>query len=153
MAILSSVDSLTATELARLRRLAADTIRGLAMDAVQKANSGHPGMPMGMADAAVAVSQAQSGRSLYAGDVDQREHLRLATKRLRELAATVGPELGSPDWQRKREIIRTVVQRINIDIDVIKIIFRVPQNTRGSDSDAVAITVPRLSKRFRYSAC
>src|ERR1700759_3358552 len=33
----------------------ADAIRALAMDAVQKANSGHPGMPMGMADIAVAL--------------------------------------------------------------------------------------------------
>ena len=36
------------------RRLA-NAIRALAMDAVQAANSGHPGMPMGMADAATAL--------------------------------------------------------------------------------------------------
>jgi transketolase len=35
-----------------LDQLAINTIRTLAMDGVQKANSGHPGMPMGMAPAA-----------------------------------------------------------------------------------------------------
>lgn len=34
---------------------AADTIRVLSVDAVQRANSGHPGMPMGMADIAVVL--------------------------------------------------------------------------------------------------
>jgi len=34
---------------------AVDTIRVLAMDAVEKANSGHPGMPMGMADIAFVI--------------------------------------------------------------------------------------------------
>jgi transketolase len=40
---------------AELRRLAANTIRMLAVDAVEKANSGHPGLPMGAADYALTL--------------------------------------------------------------------------------------------------
>jgi len=79
-----------------------------------------------------------------AGDVDQREHFRLATTRLRELATAVGPELASANWQRRREIIRTLVQRIDIDTEVIKIIFRLTDITRCADSDCIAITLPRI---------
>src|SRR6478609_8862481 len=35
--------------------LMANALRALAMDAVQQANSGHPGAPMGMADISVAL--------------------------------------------------------------------------------------------------
>jgi len=38
-----------------VEQLAVNTIKALAMDAVQRANSGHPGMPMGMADLAVTL--------------------------------------------------------------------------------------------------
>ena len=44
-----------ASDLPRDSALMANAIRALSMDAVQKANSGHPGMPMGMADMAVAL--------------------------------------------------------------------------------------------------
>ena len=40
-----------------IERLSIDTIRTLAMDAVQAANSGHPGMPMAMAPAAYLLFQ------------------------------------------------------------------------------------------------
>lgn len=44
-------ESITAAQ----RNLAANTIRMLAADAVEEANSGHPGMPMGAADYALAL--------------------------------------------------------------------------------------------------
>ncbi len=43
------------TAIASNTSLMANAIRALAMDAVQKANSGHPGAPMGMAEIAVAL--------------------------------------------------------------------------------------------------
>ncbi|HLM86135.1 MAG TPA: transketolase [Solirubrobacteraceae bacterium] len=42
---------------AEIRRLSIDTIRGLAMDAVQKANSGHPGTAMALAPLAYTLFQ------------------------------------------------------------------------------------------------
>ncbi len=47
--------SLQTTSAAPDARTMANAIRALSMDAVQQANSGHPGMPMGMADAATAL--------------------------------------------------------------------------------------------------
>jgi site-specific DNA recombinase len=88
-----------------------------------------------------------------AGDVDQLEHLRLATARLRELAAAVGPELAGADWQHRREIIRTLVRRIDIDTEAIKIIFRETQNIRSSDSDSIAITLPRTQNGLDCQRC
>ena len=45
----------------------ASAIRALAMDAVQQANSGHPGAPMGMADIAVALWGPRSANGQLAG--------------------------------------------------------------------------------------
>lgn len=77
------------------------------------------------------------------GEVGHLESLRLATKRLDELSAAVGHNLTQTDWHRKREIIRTLVQRIEIDREAIKVIFRLSQNARESADDSIAITLAR----------
>ena len=46
-----------ASERAPIERIAINTIRTLCMDAVQAANSGHPGSPMGMAPTAYVLWQ------------------------------------------------------------------------------------------------
>jgi len=48
------------TEQNKMRRKMANTIRFLAADMVQQANSGHPGAPMGLADIAVVLSEKLS---------------------------------------------------------------------------------------------
>ena len=54
---MSSATSAATTEQARLDQLAVNTIRTLSMDAVQAANSGHPGTPMALAPVAYCLWQ------------------------------------------------------------------------------------------------
>jgi hypothetical protein len=47
-------------------QLAVNTIKGLAMDAVERAKSGHPGMPMGMAELEVGRAPREEAARLWA---------------------------------------------------------------------------------------
>ena len=51
----AAVENKAGTDQQRLDQLCINTIRTLAMDAVEKAKSGHPGMPMGAAAMAYAL--------------------------------------------------------------------------------------------------
>jgi hypothetical protein len=49
------------------------------------------------------IAELDAQIQAYLGDIDQMGHMRLAVARLRELWATVGPDLAEADWHRKRE--------------------------------------------------
>ena len=79
----------------------------------------------------------------YSGDINQLEHVRLAADRLRELSATIGPDLLDADWQRRREVIRTLVQKVEIGKDSVRIAFRLLSDAGKSGPESIAVTLPR----------
>jgi site-specific DNA recombinase len=60
-------------------------------------------------------------------DAEALQHeLRLLTGRLEDFAARVEEGLETADWLTRREIIRTLVSRVEIDHTQVNVVFRVP---------------------------
>jgi site-specific DNA recombinase len=96
-----------------------------------------------MARAKEHIAEFDAQIHAYSGHVDQLEHLRLAAERFRELSATIGPNLLDADWHRRRELIRTLVQKVEIGKDNVRIVFRVLQDAGRSGPESIAVTLPR----------
>ena len=89
------------------------------------------------------IAELDAQIQAYSGDVDQLENVRLAAERLRELSATIGPDLVDADWHRRREVIRTLVQKVEIGKDNVSIVFRLFPDRGRSGPESIAVTVPR----------
>ena len=69
----------------------------------------------------------EQARQLADAAASQRE-LRLMIGRLEDFAARVSTGLEAADWSTRREIIRTLVSRVEIDHQQVHVVFRVPPN-------------------------
>ena len=63
-----------------------------------------------------------------------RAQLQLAICRLEEFHEKVKAGLNEADWQMRRDLIRTLVKRVEIGKDEVKVIFRIPPDLDHSDS-------------------
>jgi site-specific DNA recombinase len=61
--------------------------------------------------------------------------LRLIIGRLEDFGARVRDGLEHMDWLQRRELIRTLVKRVEIDQDEVKVVFRVEPTAGPSDPD------------------
>ncbi len=90
------------------RSVLANAIRALAMDAVQQANSGHPGMPMGMADIAEALWRHHLRHNPANPDWPDRDRFVLSNGHgsilLYGLLHLTGYDLGIEDLKRFRQL-------------------------------------------------
>ncbi len=74
------------------------------------------------------VQQIQDQESL-------EQELQLIIGRLETFATKVNEGLHSADWLTRREIIRTLVKRVEVDQEKVNVIFRISPNTPSSPSD------------------
>jgi site-specific DNA recombinase len=74
------------------------------------------------------VQQLQTSKALQA-------ELRLIIGRLEDFAAKVQDRLALADWQTRRELIRTLVKRVEIDHDQVNVVFRVNPDPSAENPD------------------
>jgi site-specific DNA recombinase len=72
------------------------------------------------------MSQLQEQQQAVLKAADAERELSLVISQLEHFSAKVTQGLDRIDWQRMREIIHTLVRRIEIDHDSVEVIFRVP---------------------------
>ena len=84
------------------------------------------------------VQQAREEASLEA-------ELTLMPGRLEEFAAQVTAGLHAADWLTRRELIRALVKRVEVDQDQVRVVFRVGPHSPQPPSDKASPSVPPQS--------
>ena len=76
------------------------------------------------------------------------EHeLRLILGKLETFASKVREGLAEADWLTRREIIRTLVKRVEVDQEHVNVIFRVGPTTPSTPSDQHTQSLPHCGRR------
>jgi hypothetical protein len=75
----------------------------------------------------------------------QRE-LRLIVGRVEDFAAQVQQNLDNLEWQRKREILRALVRRVEIGLDQVQVVFRVDAFAGEADPEKKSLQLCKRSK-------
>jgi len=72
---------------------------------------------------------------------------RLAIRRLEEFGEKVKDGLAEADWQMRRDLIRTLVKRVEVGKEEVKIVFRIPPDSGGLRSNEKILHYCGRSKR------
>jgi site-specific DNA recombinase len=75
--------------------------------------------------ARVRLSQLEQEHALRINEENQEAELRLVIGRLEEFASRVSEGLEGADWRTRREIIRALVKRVEVDEHEVRVVYRV----------------------------
>ena len=89
------------------------------------------------------IAELEARIHINSEGTDQRQELRFLVDHFKKLAVHLGPSLENADRNRRREIIRSLVERIEIARTSISIIFRVPAGGAVSAQHPIVVTLSR----------
>src|SRR5216683_5280834 len=81
------------------------------------------------------IKQLEEHQQQLRDEAGLEQELRLILGRLEDFTSRVKEGLHAADWSTRREIIRALVKRVEIDQEQVHVIFRVGPNTPSSPSD------------------
>jgi len=81
------------------------------------------------------IKQLEEQQQQLRDEAGLEQELRLILGRLEDFTSRVKEGLHAADWSTRREIIRALVKRVEIDQEQVHVVFRVGPNTPSSPSD------------------
>jgi len=96
-------------------------------------------------------SQLQEQQRAAAEAADAERELSLVISRLKEFSDKISQGLDRLDWHGMRQIVHTVIRRIEIDHDSVEVIFRVPPPMRAPEGGQQPLS--RVSAQHCTDVC
>ena len=89
------------------------------------------------------IAEIDTKIEAQATDEDRRAHVRSATSRLADLSMHLKSQLNDAGWSTRREIIRSLVQRIEIGPTMVAVVLRLPTDASARALVPIMVTLSR----------
>jgi hypothetical protein len=90
------------------------------------------------------IADIETKLAAQAADEERRTHLRSAMSRLAELSVHLETQLNDTDRTTKREVIRALIQRIEIGPTSVAVVLRLPAETSARTLQPIMLTLSRV---------
>jgi site-specific DNA recombinase len=90
------------------------------------------------------IADIEEKLRVQVSDQDQQIHVRSVMRRLAEFSSHLQSNVNDADWTTKREVIRALVQRIEIGTTSVVVVLRLPADKSTRTLEPVMVTLSRV---------
>jgi site-specific DNA recombinase len=72
------------------------------------------------------LAKLDAERHQLAQEIREHDELRLVYSRFEDFADQINQSLTQADWKQRRELLRALVKRVEVDNETLRIVYKVP---------------------------